>query len=341
MVGQESVRSGPVAVRKPRRLIRDAWNARELILVQDTLAIQRRSSTRRRTIHLKDVTELERTDLTPYCLLLKAAGKSYYLSFQNDSELYDWQDDIYNRCPRFGSLPYNFVHEAHVGYDSDLNSLPLQYTEALRGKAKPPLDSASVDYDLNYADEKRPLASTSTSMAPQPKVILEGQFSFKQEGAISGLFWKSKWITLTSQALAIHRSQSSGIETQIPLSGVTAVERVDVRKPYCLLVVTQDGGKYLFSFNSDSELYAWHDAIYQRHCSSGRQIGAPTNFVHNVHVGVDGSTGDFTGLPSGWERTMYPSRDRAAGGPRANTIDLKKAARRAPSVNSADTLIES
>jgi protein-serine/threonine kinase len=70
------------------------------------------------TIQLRDLSNIERTDLKPYCLLLETRDKRYYLSMKGDEELYGWQDDIYSRSPLSGvSNPTNFVHKVHVGFD--------------------------------------------------------------------------------------------------------------------------------------------------------------------------------------------------------------------------------
>lgn len=67
---------------------------------------------------MRDISNIERTDMKPYCLLLETKDKRYYLSLKNDEELYGWQDDVYSRSPLMGvSNPTNFVHKVHVGFD--------------------------------------------------------------------------------------------------------------------------------------------------------------------------------------------------------------------------------
>ena len=69
-------------------------------------------------IPLKDITNIERVDLKPYCLLLETKDKRYHLALKNDEELYGWQDDVYSRSPSMGfSNPTNFTHKVHVGFD--------------------------------------------------------------------------------------------------------------------------------------------------------------------------------------------------------------------------------
>lgn len=75
-------------------------------------------SSQQTVIPLRDISNIERIDLKPYCLLLEAKEKRYFLALKSDEELYSWQDDIYSRSPLMGvSNPTNFVHKVHVGYD--------------------------------------------------------------------------------------------------------------------------------------------------------------------------------------------------------------------------------
>ena len=67
---------------------------------------------------LKDITNIERTELKNYCLLIETKERRIWLNLKNDEELYAWQDDIYCRSPLMGvSNPTNFVHKIHVGFD--------------------------------------------------------------------------------------------------------------------------------------------------------------------------------------------------------------------------------
>jgi hypothetical protein len=66
---------------------------------------------------MRDITQCERVDLKPYCLL-EAREKRFYLSLKSDEEIYGWQDDINNRSPlAMISNSTNFVHKIHVGFD--------------------------------------------------------------------------------------------------------------------------------------------------------------------------------------------------------------------------------
>jgi hypothetical protein len=69
-------------------------------------------------IMLNGISNIERIDMKPYCLLLETTDRRFYLSLKNDEELYGWLDDVYSRSPLMGvSNPTNFVHKVHVGFD--------------------------------------------------------------------------------------------------------------------------------------------------------------------------------------------------------------------------------
>ena len=55
-------------------------------------------------IYLRDIFNIKRIDLKPYCLLLETKDKRFSLSFEGGEQLYGWQNDIagpYNaRTPR-------------------------------------------------------------------------------------------------------------------------------------------------------------------------------------------------------------------------------------------------
>jgi hypothetical protein len=83
---------------------------------------------KRTRIELRDISELERTDLADHSLRFKTRGKIYNFSFATDPELYDWQDDIYERCPLGNySAPFDFVHKSHIGSDTVTGSFAVRF----------------------------------------------------------------------------------------------------------------------------------------------------------------------------------------------------------------------
>ena len=75
---------------------------------------------------LADITNVDRTDLKPYCLLIETKDRRLHLSLKNDDEVYGWKDDIYARSPLMGvSNPVNFVHKIHVGFDPNTGNFTV------------------------------------------------------------------------------------------------------------------------------------------------------------------------------------------------------------------------
>ncbi|KAH9821007.1 p21-activated serine/threonine protein kinase [Melampsora americana] len=117
------------------------WSQRWLILREQTLTFHKNetTSTAAALIFLKEITNVARTDLRPYCLEVETKEKTYNLALKNDEELYGWMDDIYSRSPLMGvSNPTNFVHQVHVGFDAvsgAFTGLPEQWTRLLTSSA--------------------------------------------------------------------------------------------------------------------------------------------------------------------------------------------------------------
>ncbi|KAG1773703.1 Pkinase-domain-containing protein [Suillus placidus] len=111
-----------------------------LVLKEQTLSIHKtETSPQQSVIPLKDITNIERVDLKPYCLLLETKDKRFLLALKNDEELYGWQDDVYSRSPLMGfSNPTNFVHKVHVGFDpisGAFTGMPEQWSKLLTKSA--------------------------------------------------------------------------------------------------------------------------------------------------------------------------------------------------------------
>ncbi|KAI9616049.1 hypothetical protein H4Q26_011301 [Puccinia striiformis f. sp. tritici PST-130] len=107
------------------------WSQRWLILREQTLTFHKNetTSTAAALIFLKEITNVSRTDLRPYCLEVETKDKTYNLALKNDEELYGWMDDIYSRSPLMG---------VHVGFDAvsgAFTGLPEQWTRLLTSSA--------------------------------------------------------------------------------------------------------------------------------------------------------------------------------------------------------------
>ncbi|ODN75339.1 hypothetical protein L202_06515 [Cryptococcus amylolentus CBS 6039] len=135
-----TVRSGPVNV-KEDGLRAFMWSKRWLVLGNTDLRIYKNQSSFSPllSIPLKDVQDIQRVDLKPFCVEIETNDRLLYLAMRSDDDVYNWMDDIYNRSPKLGvSLPMNFVHQVHVGFDprsGGFTGLPPQWSKLLTSSA--------------------------------------------------------------------------------------------------------------------------------------------------------------------------------------------------------------
>ncbi|KAG9046241.1 Protein kinase [Tulasnella sp. UAMH 9824] len=117
------------------------WNRRWMVLKEEILTFHKNENASTQAmaqVMLKDVSNVERTDLKPYCLLLETRDRRIHLAFKSDEELYAWQDDVYCRSPLMGvSNPTNFVHKIHVGFDPISGAFTLHSETTFSGPGLP------------------------------------------------------------------------------------------------------------------------------------------------------------------------------------------------------------
>ncbi|KAG6915634.1 hypothetical protein DXG01_010635 [Tephrocybe rancida] len=300
------VRVGRVRIKGQGSLSGWAWRVKSLVLTNEALVIPGNK------IPLDHITKIERVDLKPYCLLLQVKNRTYHLSFENDGELYDWQDDVYSRCPAIGvGNPSDFVHNVHVGFDQLNNSLPTQWND-LVNPASPTLptdDREKADIDTKHiSTTTNQLPSLSytpqrTQRAVRPKSsILDGQLSIKVDGFFTGWRWVARWIVLRNKTLTIYRSQGAPGGLVINLDDISKVVIVKARR---LRIVTKSGKRYSLSFRTAAEAVTWRDAISPKITVHNGEISHPWGFTHKQHIGFDPVTGEFTGtIPESWQRLL-------------------------------------
>ncbi|KAI9327985.1 p21 activated kinase [Obelidium mucronatum] len=135
-------------------------------------------------------------------------------------------------------------------------------------------------------------------------VVREGPASAKDEGMRSFL-WSKRWLVLREATLGIYKNASAMQPmTMIMLRDVQSVQRSDLKAYSFELTMANEEKTFNFACISDDEVYGWIDDIYQRLSRTG--ISGPTNFVHEVHVGV-GDDGLFRGLPEAWKGILQSS----------------------------------
>ena len=94
------VRSGYLSV-KEDGLRSWIWSKKWLVLRETSLLFHKNDSTAQAThiLLLRDVRNISRTDLKPYCIEIETKDRTIFLQVKSDEELYGWMDDIYNRSP--------------------------------------------------------------------------------------------------------------------------------------------------------------------------------------------------------------------------------------------------
>ena len=310
------LRTATLAVRERTAFGGRTWKSKRAVLDEQYLIIQQPSSNRQTRLPLRAITELERTDLMDHSLSIKCAGKTYHVAFDNDSDLYDWRDDMYSRCALGAqtTTPFNFQHTSHIGTDGPTGTFAepstLSQYEEMMGRSK----SGAVAASGTEATTSRTKSSQTAAgrrrshilMASDKTINIEGgTYLVKQSGMFAGLYWKERWISLKGDTLIIHTRKTKGSRPskQIPLSAIKSVEP-DPKRSNCLLVTTTGRDCISMMFSTDADMYTWRETIYQRSGLSAF-VGEPTNFVHAMHVTVDAETGEFKGLPDHWKNVIY------------------------------------
>ncbi|KAI9327989.1 kinase-like domain-containing protein [Obelidium mucronatum] len=140
-------------------------------------------------------------------------------------------------------------------------------------------------------------------------VVREGFISLKEDGGMRSFMWSKRWLVLREAALPELKTNpnNSQAATQstlvIVLRDVVSVQRSDV-KPFAFEIVLENNKSFYIACRTDEDVYGWIDDIYERCPQMG--ISGPTNFVHEVHVGVD-DDGLFRGLPNEWKGLLQAS----------------------------------
>ncbi|KAL7412124.1 kinase-like domain-containing protein [Mrakia frigida] len=129
--GNQTLRAGFVSVKETI-----FWSKKWMMLEDQVVSF--RKSEASNVIYLRDISNVQRTDLRPYCFEIVTKDKTWYISVKSDEELYSWTDSVYNSSPLGVSIPTNFVHQVHVGFDpvsGAFTGLPEQWTRLLTSSA--------------------------------------------------------------------------------------------------------------------------------------------------------------------------------------------------------------
>jgi hypothetical protein len=132
---------------------------------------------------------------------------------------------------RLNALWPFFTHGmALLFYLQDKNVLPI-YAEIIGGQPTIAKSASGVivaplsrppSTGIIVAPRSRPPSgpplgaiTKATSSSGSGTIILEGRYMIKETGVFAGWLWKDRWVSLTSQALVIHR-RASKVRSHLP-----------------------------------------------------------------------------------------------------------------------------
>ncbi|GAB7360176.1 hypothetical protein MBLNU230_g7938t1 [Neophaeotheca triangularis] len=193
-----------------------------------------------------------------------------------------------------------------------------------REAPRPPTDRAKVSLTPNVSQTpgNPSLIHQSTTSLGSPSgnslgrnetsngeftVVKDGYAKVKEEGGgFMKSFWNERFLVLREKQLDFLKSNTtSKTSATIYLKEVSNVTRSD-NYPYAVELTKEGNKMWILKFETDNDVYAWIDSIYDR-CPSMGGVSHPTGFSHRVHVGFDPQTGGFVGLPVEWERLLKGS----------------------------------
>ncbi|TGZ77856.1 Pkinase-domain-containing protein [Ascodesmis nigricans] len=127
------------------------WQKKFMVLKEAMLELLKNDQTTSVSlaVPLRDIVSVQRVEIKPFCIeIVRTAGpqaadapkRTLYISLKTDTELYEWMDDIYSRCPSMGgvSQPTGFTHRVHVGFDpvsGGFTGLPDEWSKLLNSSA--------------------------------------------------------------------------------------------------------------------------------------------------------------------------------------------------------------
>ncbi|KAJ7442265.1 hypothetical protein FB451DRAFT_111678 [Mycena latifolia] len=132
-----------------------------------------------------------------------------------------------------------------------------------------------------------------------PVTVREGPVTVKKAGLLSSWRgWTEKWMVLKATSLTIQNRFSPESAVRVSLNSITRLERThSSRKGHCLLLDAA-GSRYLLAFQSDHDLYNWHDDIYSNSPLMLFRAGESTEIdLENIISGYSSSP-DLSSRPS-------------------------------------------
>ncbi|KAJ3239075.1 Protein kinase [Chytriomyces hyalinus] len=140
-------------------------------------------------------------------------------------------------------------------------------------------------------------------MSSVGNAVRKGNVTVKEDGGLRSFLWLKRFLVLREHSLSVYKSEDvPHAQFILLLRQIESVDRTDA-KPFAFQILLKNGRSLVASCKSDEELYAWIEDIYKR-LHNG--ISDPTNFTHDVHVGVD-DEGLYKGLPTEWQHILQAS----------------------------------
>ena len=105
--------------------------------------------------------------------------RKFYLQFASDIDLYDWQDDIYARCPGTGIVDYeSLTHDAHIrepDEEGNIRGFPRAIAEYVdMYSVRSSMASTSSEQAPPLDESQAGLSSAETEFVITPKSTLPG-----------------------------------------------------------------------------------------------------------------------------------------------------------------------
>ncbi|KAJ3496147.1 hypothetical protein NLG97_g2875 [Lecanicillium saksenae] len=149
-----------------------------------------------------------------------------------------------------------------------------------------------------------------------PRPRKEGWVTIREGGLLQS--WKQRFMILRNEWVDFAKAEDGKTLYTLFLNEIVAIGRAETSVPTIEISRKIEGSstspgekegplKVLhIKPKSEQELYNWIDFIHIA-CPGLGGVSNPTNFFHEVHVGFDGATQQFVGLPQEWVQLLSAS----------------------------------
>ncbi|KAJ7490484.1 hypothetical protein FB451DRAFT_621090 [Mycena latifolia] len=155
-----------------------------------------------------------------------------------------------------------------------LSSLSPDTESPIESPGNVPGTESARPLDARLSGSYSPIPfSILVSPAVDSEVVRQGWASMREIGSSATWVWDVRWLVLSEEALAFHKSENSPEDSSILLRDIGAVVRTDL-KHHCLLLESRSSSAGLYlSLKTEEELRGWQEDLAAR--SPG--VGNPTD----------------------------------------------------------------